>query len=132
MKSDYFSSTIKETLLNCLEKATEEECASCHSKQLIQRMTVITKAPETLFLCAIRYGRSGDDSFKITDPIYADKKLEFGGCNYKLRSVIIHEGATPHSGHYYMLRVHPQDANIFFKVNDSSKIFFLKSQNKCG
>ena len=119
MKSDYFSPTVKETLLNCLEKAIEEECTSCHSKQLMQRTTVITNAPETLILSAIRHGTSGGEHFKINSPIYPDKKVDFGGCSYYLRSVIVHKGRTPDSGHYFMLRVHPQDPNKFYKVDDS-------------
>ena len=31
----------------------------------------------------------------------------------------MHKGRTPDSGHYFMLRVHPQDPNKFYKVNDS-------------
>ena len=82
---------------------------SNHKLQDIEYKTVITN---------IRYGHSAEEAYKIKEKIFPNYELEIDGVHYSLNSIIVHQGETVNSGHYYTLLCDPFDPSKFYKMND--------------
>ena len=127
MKSKYFTADVRSTLEKCLQGDVEELCDSCKTVQRIKYETLVTNAPDTLYLCAVRYNYISGNAYKIKKNIHPSDIVEISGVKYKLRSIIVHDGETVNSGHYYTLLPDPADPLIFHKLDDEriSKIKIL-------
>ena len=127
MKSKYFTADVNSTLEKCLQGDVEELCDSCKTVQRIKYDTLVMNAPDTLYLCAVRYNYISGNAYKIKKNIHPSDIVEISGVKYKLRSIIVHDGETVNSGHYYTLLPDPADPLIFHKLDDEriSKIKIL-------
>ena len=71
-------------------------CLRCNLKQDMIVSTTITKPPEVLNICLNRYLLP--ELLEI--PVTPSTTLEFGDCQYTLKSIISHFGPNLNAGHY--------------------------------
>ncbi|CBY23366.1 unnamed protein product [Oikopleura dioica] len=97
------SSSIEE----CIEKFQKNEtltgedqpfCESCQKKCDMTKSLRISKIPRTLLLHLKRFSSKSRDSSLIKFPV--DSSLSLGSSEFKLSSVINHQGKSTSSGHY--------------------------------
>jgi len=112
------SSSIEE----CIEKFQKCEtltgedqpfCESCQKKCDMTKSLRITKIPKTLLLHLKRFSSKSKDSSLIKFPV--DRPLSLGSSEFKLSSVINHQGKSTSSGHY-LATVHHNDN--WFSISD--------------
>ena len=83
--------------------------STSHQKQLS-----LGQLPEVLL---IQYMRFTGDGRKLGHNIQAGCMLKVNGVNYRLTGVLVHMGATRHSGHYYSITI-CSETGRFFCCND--------------
>ena len=102
-----------------LSIAKEEQEQSIN--HLIQEMSFIA-APSILPIQLRRYDVENNSFTKLTNHVNPDQnitvRLQNGQtAKYELASVVVHQGSTPKSGHYYCYA--PQSDGSWFEYNDS-------------
>ena len=97
--------------------ATEEVEKRCHACYFdkSQKQSSLGQLPEVLL---IQYMRFRGDGRKLCHNIQAGCMLKINGVDYRLTGVLVHQGATRHSGHYYSITI-CSETGRFFRCNDN-------------
>jgi ubiquitin carboxyl-terminal hydrolase 36/42 len=92
-------------------------CEKCKKKTPAIKKILPEKASNVLVLQLKRFDNSGN---KLGKKINIDEYFEFGGINYKLVAMILHNGLSNRSGHYYSVALSsdPAEDNVFYEFND--------------
>ena len=113
---------------NLLTKHFQEEllddyyCDNCKNKacKKIQKIE-ITSHTVIIHLQRTNFNKSNKKQMKTSTPVRPDLNLVLGKNNYRLRSVIVHNGATTSCGHYYSVVIHTDGVNQYYvKCDDKS------------
>ena len=97
--------------------ATEEVEKRCHACYFdkSQKQSSLGQLPEVLL---IQYMRFRGDGRKLCHNIQAGCMLKMNGVDYRLTGVLVHQGATRQSGHYYSITI-CSETGRFFRCNDN-------------
>ena len=102
----------------------EKRCHVCYFNKSWKQLS-LALLPEVLL---IQYVRFTDDGKKLGHNIEGDDTLTVNGADYRLTGVLVHKGATRHSGHYYSITICSETGRCFC-CNDA-KIPNLLSKNQ--
>lgn len=100
----------KMSIVEKLDAKNMWECDKCKTKVRAERQTVVSKTPSVLIVHLKRFGFSFMNGSmkrtKLKTPVPLDSEDLVIDCNgskvgYSMVGVLIHQGASVHSGHYY-------------------------------
>ena len=89
-------------------------CTSDSSENTTLMKRQVMNPPNVLFIQLIRFN---NESEKVLTPVMPSTNIDFHGSSYKLKSILQHEGAHPHEGHYTTMLYLD---NKWVKCNDSN------------
>ncbi|KAK5719688.1 hypothetical protein LTR17_015223 [Elasticomyces elasticus] len=97
-----------QTRIDSSMKSTSDQiCTKCGTGQ-IEKEIVVTATPESLIIKVDRvgYNKKTKQPIKHMGPVELpeDGKVTFAGREYQLSAVVLHDGPTPHEGHYRVCR----------------------------
>ena len=87
----------------------EKRCHACYFNKSWKQLS-LALLPEVLL---IQYVRFTDDGKKLGHNIEGDDTLTVNGADYRLTGVLVHKGATRHSGHYYSITICSETGRCF-------------------
>jgi len=103
-------------------------CDGCAQRGHTEKCVSVLAAPQTLILVLNRfaYDRSTQSQKKLSTTIDVNETLSLpiadgGNTEYRLFSVVVHQGSTPHSGHYYAVGRRSASSDPgWYRLNDET------------
>ena len=103
------------------ERIIHKNCEVCGDNTRLKKTEKITGIPEVLVVQYMRFSHYvGDGIHKIDHDIFSHNWLKLNNVMYELTGIVVHEGASINSGHYYSI-TYCWDNGDAFKLNDLKK-----------
>ncbi len=86
------------------KRIIHKNCEVCGDNTRFKKEEQITGIPEVLVVQYMRFSHYvGDGVHKIDDDIFSHSWLKLNNVMYELMGIVVHEGASINSGHYYSI-----------------------------
>ena len=107
------------------ERIIHKNCELCGEDTTFKRTENMTGSPEVF---VVQYIRFGSGVSKIGNDILSQNVLKLNNVMYQLTGIVVHQGASINSGHYYTI-THCWDTGTAFKLNDSAEIHVVNNND---
>ena len=99
-------------------------CDACGGHTFWKREEV-TAFPGVLMVSLNRWNNAGA---ALLHPVEATQELSYQSQTYHLKSVVVHTGASAHSGHYWCVSKHPTPTGDWWMCNDADRRIATQKQ----
>ena len=107
----------------------DKNCDECGKEIRFKKTDTMIQSPQVLVVQYKHFSWSLGHGFrKIDHDIHAPNKLKLNNVMYQLTGIVVHQGASIHSGHYYAI-MRCWETGATFKLNDSAKIEFVNNDD---